>query len=89
MYYIPFGTCRFASYDVDSQKTTILKDFKSEYPECTTIRNDTEGTSSVGSRYWAWMVQGAPALGTPACWPLLFTTWRRMRQWGCWMKLSS
>ncbi|MBL0159501.1 MAG: hypothetical protein IPP47_20695 [Bryobacterales bacterium] len=63
MYYIPFGTCRFASYDVDSQKTTILKDFKSEYPECTTIRNDTEGTSSVGSRYWAWMVQGAPRFG--------------------------
>lgn len=26
-------------------------------------RNDTEGTSSVGSRYWAWMVQGAARFG--------------------------
>ncbi|QOY92304.1 hypothetical protein [Paludibaculum fermentans] len=60
MYYIPFGTCRFASYNVDSRKTTILKDYKDDYPECTMIRNDTEGTSSIGSRYWAWMVLGAP-----------------------------
>ncbi|MBL0159441.1 MAG: hypothetical protein IPP47_20390 [Bryobacterales bacterium] len=26
-------------------------------------RNDTEGTSSVGSKYWTWMVQGAPRFG--------------------------
>ncbi|QOY92305.1 hypothetical protein [Paludibaculum fermentans] len=63
MYYIPIGTCQFSAYDVDTQKTTVIRDFRVDYPACTTIRNDTEGTSSVGSRYWAWMVQGAPRFG--------------------------
>ena len=63
LYYIPIGTCLFASYDIDSQKTTIIRDFRKDYPACTTIRNDTEGTSSIGSRYWAWMVQGLPRFG--------------------------
>ena len=63
MYYIPLGTCQFASYDIDAQKTTIIRDFRRDYPACTTIRNDTEGTSSIGSRYWAWMVQGVPRFG--------------------------
>lgn len=60
MYYIPIGTCQFASYDIDSGKTIIIRDFRHDYPACATIRNDTEGTSSIGSRYWAWMVEGAP-----------------------------
>jgi hypothetical protein len=63
LYYIPIGTCQFASYDIDAQKTTIIRDFRKDYPACTTIRNDTEGTSSIGSRYWAWMVQGFPRFG--------------------------
>ena len=63
LYYIPIGTCQFASYDIDAQVTTIMRDFRRDYPDCTTIRNDTEGTSSIGSRYWAWMVEGAPRFG--------------------------
>lgn len=63
MYYVPLGTCQFASYDVDSQQTKIIRDFRADFPGCATIRNDTEGTSSVGSRYWAWMVQGDARFG--------------------------
>jgi len=51
--------CQFRAYDIDTGNTTLIHDFKTEFPQCSRIINDVEGDSSADSHYWAWIVQGA------------------------------
>jgi hypothetical protein len=57
--------CKFQSTNISTglNVSTDIHNFTSEYPGCQEISNGGEGTSSIGNRYWCWMILGNYAHG--------------------------
>lgn len=46
----------FYSLKVSTNKATLIRDFKADFPGGSYIANDVEGDCSLDNRYWCWMV---------------------------------
>lgn len=54
----------FYSLKVSTNKATLIRDFKADFPDGSYIANDVEGDCSLDSRYWAWQVKKISQTGS-------------------------
>lgn len=53
------NTMQLRSYNVDTDVSTTIHDFKGDFPAAASITTKTEGDASLDRRYWCFMVQDA------------------------------
>jgi len=58
IFYYLFGT-ELRSYNIDTDNSTTVHDFKNDFPSADHITTKTEGDASVDRRYWCFMVGDA------------------------------
>lgn len=58
IFYYVYGT-ELRSYNVDSDATATVHDFKAEFPSAAYITTKVEGDASLDRRYWSFMIEDA------------------------------
>ncbi|MBI3989934.1 MAG: hypothetical protein HY347_10005 [candidate division NC10 bacterium] len=53
----PPNTIELRSYNIDTDTSTTIHDFKNEFPSAASLTTKTEGDASLDRRYWCFMVQ--------------------------------